>query len=471
MTDSLPDTADLTAINLAIKSRRREKDWSAEGQIRQILQASQYRAVTVMFSDIEGRLHLLDYDKSFLLSNAENLTFDGSSIRGFTAQRESDLRLKLDWAATYFLPAEFFGEGKAYIFAEIQEKDGKTYSSDTRAMLAQSLAELRNPLSPKKGMFVNVAAEIEGFLFKGHEAENRYCLSSSGFEFVTKSGYFNTLPQGPLRKYIDTVASVQRSVGFENEKDHPEVAPSQFEINWSYTDALIAADQIQLYKMICRQVASHLGWTASFLPKPIVGVNGSGMHINISFEREEDGTNVFFGKKQHNLSERALNFIDGILAHAEGLCLVLNPSVNSYRRLDPAMEAPNEIKFSANDRGSMIRVPIGNERSARIEVRTVSPDVNPYLAIHCLIQAGLSGSSFVGAEPFLTLPSDIATALKMFNDNSFMQSILGEEVHAKYMHWKQESADRCPRKLGKSIKPAEIIYHHEVTNQMIWENF
>ncbi len=462
----------LATANLGLKHERMTNpNWDAETEIRQALQDGKYRAVAVLFSDIEGRLHMLDYDKSFLLKNAENLTFDGSSIRGFTAQCESDLRLRLDWAATYFLPVEFFGEGKVYIFAEVMEKDGTaSYSADIRAMLAKLLAILREPAPASgKGMLVNVAAEIEGFLFRETDAEKRY--PRNGFNLVTESGYFNTLPQEPLRAYIDTVARVQRAVGFENEKDHPEVAPSQFEINWAYTDALIAADQIQLYKMICRQVANHFGWTSSFLPKPIVGVNGSGMHMNISLMRKEDQINLFFGKKEHNLSERAMTFIEGILAHAEELCLILNPSVNSYRRLDPAMEAPNEIKSSAVDRGSMIRIPIGNERSSRIEVRTISPDANPYLTIYCLIKAGLSGTKDPDRNIGAVLPHDITSAMDFFEESQFIKEILGSEVHAKYLRWKQESADRCPRKLGCSIKPAEVIYHHEVTNQMIWESF
>lgn len=470
----------LTDTNLDFKHRRQQDpNWDAETQIRLILQSSRYRAVTVLFSDIEGRLHMLDYDKNFLLKNSENLTFDGSSIRGFTAQYESDLRLKLNWAATYFLPAEFFGEGKIYVFAEIMEKDGtESYSADIRAMLAKYLLLLREPAPASgTGILVNVAAEIEGFLFCDQQAEKRY--PSNGFELVTEGGYFNTLPQDPLRRFIDTVARVQRTVGFENEKDHPEVAPSQFEINWTYTDALIAADQIQLYKMICRQVANHFGWTASFLPKPVVGINGSGMHTNISLMRKEDKKNLFFGKKEHNLSEQAIHFVEGVLTHAEDLCLVLNPSVNSYRRLDPAMEAPNEIKASANDRGSMVRIPVGNERSSRIEVRTVSPDANPYLVIYCLLKAGLSGISEQEKpdcnvkmwDRAKRLSPDITDAMSFFRESSFMKQILGTEVHTKYLRWKQESADRCARKLGNSIKPAEIMYHHEVTNQMIWGNF
>src|ERR1035441_6552207 len=176
------------------------------------------------------------------------------------------------------------------------------------------------------------------------------------------------------------ILEAQRALGFQNEKDHPEVAPSQFEINYGYGEVVAAADQIQLYKLICRTVASQMGMTASFLPKPIVGVNGSGMHTTVSIS--ENGKNLFWDAKgEEKLSKMGWAFVDRILTHGNDICLLLNPSVNAYRRLDPHFEAPNQIKASAVDRGSMIRIPIGNEKSMRVEVRSVSPDANPYLVM------------------------------------------------------------------------------------------
>ena len=161
--------------------------------------------------------------------------------------------------------------------------------------------------------------------------------------------------------FIDTAAEVQRAMGFENEKDHPEVAPSQFEINYGYGEVVQAADQIQLYKLICRQVATRMGLTASFLPKPVVGVNGSGMHTNVSISKE--GKNLFWDPKagEHMMSKFGWEFVDRILTHGNDTCLALNASVNAFRRLDPHFEAPNQIKASAVDRGSMVRIPMGND--------------------------------------------------------------------------------------------------------------
>lgn len=446
--------------NLELKNKRKNSEWSGKLIVQQLLQSDDsIKAVTVCFSDIEGRFHMLDYDKQFLLRTSDNLTFDGSSIRGFTTQHESDLKLSLDWGACYFLDPDLFGR-KAFIFGEIQDAQGEPYSADIRGKLKHFLTNFK--------LQVHVAAEIEGFLFQSQEAEQRYDGPRS-FQGVTSGGYFNTLPKSPLREFIDDVARVQREAGFENEKDHPEVAPSQFEINWSYTDALIAADQIQLYKMICRQVAAQRGSTACFLPKPVVGINGNGMHINISLS--EDGENLFYGTEPENLSQSAWDFLHGVLDKAEDICLVLNSSVNAYRRLDPQFEAPNEIKASAEDRGAMIRIPIGNKRSARIEVRTVAPDANPYLAIYVILQAGLSEIESSSKVISQYLPSNIDHAMHMFRESTLMRDCLGPDVHSKFLRWKQEAADRCPRKLGNSIKPAEILYHHEVTNQQLWNQF
>jgi glutamine synthetase len=202
------------------------------------------------------------------------------------------------------------------------------------------------------------------------------------FDLISTGGYFNSLPQDPLRQFMDSAAEVQRAMGFENEKDHPEVGPSQFEMNFKYASALIAADRIQLYKLLCRQVAQTMDMTASFLPKPITGINGSGMHTNISVAK--DGENLFYDENGHNkMSAYGDAFTSRILHSAEDMCLILNPSVNAYRRLDPNYEAPNEIAASAVDRSSMIRIPYAGKAGQRIEVRSVGPDCNPYLLAGC----------------------------------------------------------------------------------------
>ena len=405
---------ELERLNLQAKEQRKNRvarHKIQEERLKYLTDEKSIKAVTVLFSDLEGRLHMLDYDKKFLLKSWDNLTFDGSSIRGFTAQRESDLRLAIDWAAFYWGPADIFGPGKVLVFAEVIDKNGAPYSADIRSILKIYAEKLHE----KHGYTLNAANEIEGFLFQGADAERRY-HETGKFEYVNTGGYYHSLPGDPLRTFIDTTAEVQRAMGFQNEKDHPEVAPSQFEINYGYGEVVQAADQIQLYKLICRQVATKMGFTASFLPKPVVGVNGSGMHTNVSVS--ENGTNLFWDAKgEEKLSKMGWAFIDRILTHGNDLCVLLNASVNAYRRLDPHFEAPNQIKASPTDRGSMIRVPIGNDKSMRVEVRSVSPDANPYLVLYSIFRTGFEGETskiknLRQAERYL--PDNIYTALENF---------------------------------------------------------
>src|SRR5438067_2524025 len=346
---------ELEDLNLEAKEQRKNRvpaENIREQRIRYLTDEKRIKAVTVLFSDLEGRLHMLDYDKKFLIKSWDNLTFDGSSIRGFTAQKESDLRLGVDWAAFYWAPADFFGPGKVMVFGEVIEKQGGSYAADIRGVL-KGYAE---KLYADEGYTLNAANEIEGFLFKGSDAERHYSETGK-FEYVNTGGYYHSLPGDSLRNFIDLSAEVQRAMGFQNEKDHPEVAPSQFEINYGYGEVVAAADQIQLYKLICREVATKLGMTASFLPKPVVGVNGSGMHTNVSISK--GGKNLFWDPKgEEKLSALGWSFVDRVLSHADDICLMLSASVNAYRRLDQHSEAPNQNRAPAPYRGSILRTPI-----------------------------------------------------------------------------------------------------------------
>lgn len=464
--------AQLEEMNLEAKAKRLARvpaDTIAEERIKYLTDEKRIKAVTVCFTDLEGRLHMLDYDKKFLLKSADNLTFDGSSVRGFSAQRESDLRLAIDWHAFYWLPADIFGSGKVLVFGDVLERDGSEYPADMRAMLKK----FSQGLYDKDGTVCNAANEIEGFLFNGRDAERRY-YETGQFEFVSTGGYYHSLPGDPLRNFIDTAAEVQRAMGFANEKDHPEVAPAQFEMNYGYTEASIAADQIQLYKLICRQVASLSNMSASFLPKPVTGVNGSGMHTNLSVSRQ--GKNLFWDADgEEQISDYAWQFVDRILTSGEQICLVLNSSVNSYRRLDPHFEAPNQIKVSPIDRGSMIRIPIGNEKSARIEVRSIAPDANPYMAIYTILKTGLEGPLAANAAELRTqkryLSDNIYDAIAKFQCSDYLKSALGASVCEKFAELKLASAERCPKALGTRIKRSEVMFHHEVQNQFLWSQF
>jgi glutamine synthetase len=374
----------------------------------------------------------------------------------------------MDWSAFYWAPADVFGPGKVLVFGHVIDKDGTPYAADIRGVLKG----YADNLYKDKGYTLNAANEIEGFLFKGENAERRF-HETGRFEYVNTGGYYHSLPGDPLRQFIDTTAEVQRAMGFQNEKDHPEVAPSQFEINYGYAEVVAAADHIQLYKLVCRQIATTMGLSASFLPKPVVGVNGSGMHTNVSVS--SNGTNLFWDPQgEEKLSKFGWEFVDRVLTHGNDICLILNSSVNAYRRLDPHFEAPNQLIASAVDRGSMIRIPIGNHRSMRVEVRSVGPDANPYMVMLAVFKTGLDGDTaqienLRSAKRYL--PDNIYDAMSNFRAAEWTTRLLGEDVKSRFADLKQASADRCPRLLGTIVKPQEVQFHHEVYNQFLWNQF
>ena len=465
---------ELEELNLEAKEKQARSTSEEELQeyyLKYLTDEKRVKAVTICFSDIEGKLHMLDYDKKFLLKSHDNLTFDGSSVRGFTQVNASDLRLMPDWGSFRWVPADIFSAGKVVLFGLIQDRDGTPYQSDFRGRLKNYLESLRQ----EKNYHTNVSVECEGFLFKGLNAERKY-TSHEGFDLVSRGGYYSSLSTDTLRLFIDRFAEAQRSLGFENEKDHPEVAPSQFELNYKYCDALLAADQLQLYKLMARQVAADMNCTASFLPKPVAGISGSGMHTNMSISQND--TNLFYEScGEEGLSKLALDFVDKLLFSSNDICLAMNSSVNSYRRLDPAYEAPNQIKSSAVDRTSMVRIPLANEKSARVEVRTVSPDANPYLVFYTLFKTGLEGP--VNEEDVQEnrrsrtrfLPGNIYDAIRHFKGSAYVAELLGQENKEKFVEEKLASAHRCPRELGEIVKTEEVRFHHEVTNQYIWSQF
>lgn len=473
-TSSLKNFLELTYEELEelnLKARDIKDPAKAEAtHVKYLSGEPRIKAVTVCFSDIEGRLHMLDYNKQFFLDSQDNLTFDGSSIRGFAEQSESDLRLVIDWLSLTFLPSDIFGYGKVLVFANICDRNLAPYESDFRGRLKAYTEQLKS----KKGLEAFMAPEVEGFLMDGLDAEQNFD-TRIGFKPVSTGGYYHSLPLDDLRQFIDRTAEAIRAMGFRNEKDHAEVAPSQFEINFSYTDVVRACDQILIYKLVCRQVAAQMGMTATFIPKPTQNINGSGMHTNVSLSK--NGKNIFYDKNgADGLSKDGWDFVNKILGRAPELCLLINSSVNSYRRLDPHFEAPNQIKVSASDRGSMIRIPLANEKTARIEVRSVAPDSNPYLALFGLLKTGIEDT--LPAEDksdkrsrLRFLPGTIGDAIRLFKASDYTTEILGESAKAKYVDWKIEALHRNPRELGTTVKDSEVLYHHEVTNQYLWNQF
>lgn len=478
--ENYPDLRDFLVIpydeleQLNLKAKKARIDEADEEEMKKyylgyLKKEKRLKAVTIGFCDIEGRFHMLDYDKKFFIENYHNLTFDGSSIRGFSRQAESDLLLRVDWRAFWWLPADVFGPGKVLMMAFVEDKDKQPYLMDIRGRLKSYLLSLKK----RFGYTFFISNEVEGFLVKGENAEQNFD-ERIGFQLVSPGGYYHSLPNDVLRIFIDRTAEAQRAMGFENEKDHPEVAPSQFELNYSYSPMVNAADQILLYKLIARQVAQNLGMTATFLPKPLMGINGSGMHTNLSIFK--NGKNLFYDKKgKESLSSFGWEAVNKLLNFANDFCLVMNSSVNAYRRLDPHFEAPNEIKVSPLDRGAMIRIPLFKEKSARIEIRSVAPDANPYLLFYVFAAVIIEGKikeNMIGERKRTAyLPSKINFAIQEFRKSQLMNKILGEEFVKRFVNLKQKAADRCPDDLGTKVKNGEVWYHHEVYNQWIWNSF
>ena len=293
------------------------------------------------------------------------------------------------------------------------------------------------------------------------------------FEYVNTGGYYHSLPGDPLRRFIDTCAEVQRAMGFQNEKDHPEVAPSQFEINYGYGEVVAAADQIQLYKLICRQAATGMGLTASFLPKPVLGVNGNGMHTNVSISK--GGKNLFWDPKGEEKMRHARLVVRRSDPDPRQRHL---PAAQSQReRVSPPRPA---LRSAQPDQGLtdgpwLHGAHPDRQREERPGRGTVRRPGREPVSRHVLdLPGGIEGDTakiknLRQAERYL--PDNIYTAIEHFRDAKWTTDLLGADVKGRYADLKQASADRCPRLLGTIVKAPEVQYHHEVYNQFLWNKF
>ena len=463
---------ELEELNLEAKADRMNRlpfEEIREKRIKYLTDQKHIKAVTVLFSDLEGRLHLLDYDKKFLLGSHENLTFDGSSIRGFTAQKESDLRLGIDWSAFYWVPADVFGNGKVLVFGTVIDKDGTPYSGDLRGVLKA----YSDKLYKEKGYTLNAANEIEGFLFAGKDAERKIPRDAESSTSSTPAATTTCCPSIRCASSSTRLPKCSAPWASRTKRITPKLRPASLKSTTATAKLWRLRTRFSFTSLLCRQIANNMGYTACFLPKPVVGVNGSGMHTNVSVSK--DKVNLMWDPKgQEMLSSFGWKFIDRILTSALDICLILNPSVNAYRRLDPHFEAPNQIKASATDRGSMVRVPIGNSRSMRVEVRSVAPDANPYLALYSIFKTGIDGNTakiknLRQAERYL--PDHIQAAIDDFKGSEWIAEILGSDVQGRFADLKQASANRCARDLGTFVKAPEVQFHHEIYNQSLWNLF
>ncbi len=375
------------------------------------------------------------------------MMFDGSSIDGFVRINESDMYLKPDFNTFVVLPwRSKNGVSAARIICDVYKSDGTPFEGCPRVNLQRVLAEAKS-----LGYTMKVGTECEFFLFLKDEKGNL----ATGTNDV--AGYFDVDPDdtgiGCRREIIETLEAMH----FEVEASHHEVAEGQHEINFKYSDALKAADNTVTFKWVVRSIAAKYGFHATFMPKPVFGINGSGMHTNQSLFKL-DGSNAFFDEKGPlELSDTAYHYIAGIIKNARGFTAVTNPLVNSYKRLVPGYEAPVYIAWSASNRSAMIRIPASRGLGTRTEVRCPDPACNPYLALAMMLISGLDGVKNKLAAPasinvdifkmtpdekeasgIASLPANLKEAIDAFKENPIAREALGEHIFNKYIEGKEK---------------------------------
>ncbi len=422
-------------------------------EVLEIVASKNIRFIEMWFTDILGRIKMFTITSSELPEALETgMGFDGSSIEGFARIYESDLIAKPDPESFKILP---YKEDTAKMVCDIYTPDGKPYEGDPRYCLKRNLEEI------KKFGFTEyyVGPELEYFYFKSDKIP----------ELVDNAGYFDSMPGEDLGINLRTKTIEYLSLmGIEAEYAHHEVAPSQHEIDLKYDSALRMADKVIAYKVLVKEVAREFGLYATFMPKPIAGVNGSGMHVHQSLFNNDK--NMFFSEKdKYHLSDIAKYFIAGILKHAREICIVTNQWVNSYKRLVPGYEAPVYICWATRNRSALIRVPEykpGKEKSTRIEVRFPDPACNPYLAFSVMLRAGLEGikNKYPLPEPLEVsayemeeierkarkieeLPGSLIEAIEIAEESKLLKETLGEHIYTKFLENKKIEWDNYRTKV------------------------
>ncbi|WP_373768403.1 type I glutamate--ammonia ligase, partial [Jeotgalibaca porci] len=349
--------------------------------INKIAKEEDVRYLRLMFTDILGTIKNMEVPISQLEKVLDNkMMFDGSSIEGFVRIEESDMYLYPDLDTWLVFP---WGseQGKiARLICDVYKPDGTPFAGDPRNNLKRVLRKMEDMGFTD----FNLGPEPEFFLFKTDEN------GKPTFDLNDEGGYFDLAPTDLGEDCRREIVLELEELGFEIEASHHEVAPGQHEIDWKYSRALEACDNIQTFKLIVKTVARKHGLHATFMPKPVYGVNGSGMHCNMSLFNEE-GNAFYDAGSESGLSETAYKFIAGLLHHAKAYTAICNPIINSYKRLVPGYEAPVYIAWSTQNRSPLIRIPASRGLSTRVELRSVDPSTNPYLALATLLAAGLDG--------------------------------------------------------------------------------
>ena len=414
-------------------------------EIFRIIEDEKIRFVRLQFSDINGALKNVEIPSADLKRAFEKgIMFDGSSIEGFVRINESDMYLKPDPDTFAILPWTLEGQKSARIICDVYKQDGTPFEGDPRFRLRKVMQEAKD-----MGFVPHAGPEVEFFLLPRKN-------NKPSFEFLDEGGYFDLLPVDIAEHLRSEVAVMLEEMGIDVEATHHEVAPSQHEVDFRYSNALSAADAVQTVKLVIKTLAIKNNLYATFMPKPFFGVNGSGMHVHVSLLSTDLQKNMFFDEKSGDISEHMRYFIGGVLKYSKAITAVTNPTVNSYKRLVPGYEAPVNIAWSLANRSALVRVPAARGMATRIEYRSPDPSCNPYLALAVIIKAGLQGIKDKIEPPLPVekdiyhmkeeeknnfgidhLPSNLKEALDEMEKCELIKETLGEHIFNKFLEMKR----------------------------------
>lgn len=424
------------------------KRYSKEN-ILKLVQENDVRFIRLQFTDLFGHLK----NVAIMAEQLPNILdkgcmFDGSSIDGFVRIEESDMLLKPDFDTFDIFPWRQQQNRVARIICDVYTTEGEPFEGDPRYILKKTLKEAAD-----LGYSFNVGPECEFFFFHTDTEGNPTTVTHDD------GGYFDLAPIDLGEDARRDICIALEELGFNIEASHHEVARGQHEIDFKYDDALKAADNVMTFKLVVKSIAQRHGLHATFMPKPVFGINGSGMHSNLSLTK--NGKNAFFDPNgELQLSSTAYNFIAGIMKHIKGMAAITNPLVNSYKRLVPGYEAPVYIAWSGKNRSPLIRIPAGRGESTRVELRNPDPSANPYLAFALMLAAGLEGikNNIQPVAPvnmnifkltdeekvkygIESLPGNLIEAIQEMQKDELVNTILGPHIMDRYIAAKTEEWD------------------------------
>lgn len=406
--------------------------------------------IRLQFCDIFGIPKNVEIPSSELEVVLDNgILFDGSAIEGFVRIQESDMLLFPDPNTFTILPWTVEGGTVARIICDVLNPDGTPFLGDPRYILKREMEKVKK----EYGYILNAGPEAEFFIFKTDGQGKPTTITHD------HGSYFDLLPRDLGEKVREEIVTTLKEMGFEVETAHHEVSEGQHEIDFRYNDALKTADNVITFKLVTKTIAIKNGLHATFMPKPVFGINGSGMHTHLSLFK--NGDNIFYDKKgKYELSNEALWFIGGILKHAKGITFITNPTVNSYKRIVPGYEAPVYISWALRNRSALIRVPAATGKGRRIEFRSPDPSCNPYLAFTVILAAGMDGikNRIDPGEPtnmdiyslsnedrknlgIESLPGSLIEAMEEFLKDDVLKSSLSEHIIDKLVEAKKEEWD------------------------------